>query len=526
MRILFTILLASMSLGLFAQPYTGAHSSNYDPLKAQLFNPALTSTSLIKWSVNVVGVDFHAAQDYLKLSGSISDFSDFDKDINIIENLNGEDKSGNITVDVQLPSFMVNTPKAGAFSFYTRFRSIIAADNIDEEFLSSIYNDFNNIYNWAGNIQDDELSFNAHVFGEVALGYSRYVLEKEKHALSVGASFKLLVPGFSGKVEGNADIMVDAAGNTANFGETEISAISSDILNLIDDDDYEFDDYVKGFGADLGVAYELKTGYGQNKIVGKKKNKVKIQPDYFLKAGIGFVDIGKVKYEHSVYSREFEGNNTDVNLSTITQEDSSFINFDDVLNTVGSYTDYSGSYKTKLPTSMSLFADVKLTRGIYINASALVNLGSFKKDQPKAKAQNIYSLTPRFELPAVGIYLPMAYNPLNGFEMGAGIRAGQFVLASSNIFSYLWSKEATSVDLQLAIAFGSVDKSEKRAAKELLDEDELIDYKVTPDYDGEPIDDPDTETKPKKGKKKKKDIEDINDGTSNTISPSEKLIEE
>jgi len=82
------------------------------------------------------------------------------------------------------------------------------------------------------------------------------------------------------------------------------------------------------------------------------------------------------------------------------------------------------------------------------------------------------------------------------------------------------------VDLQLAIAFGSVDKSEKRAAKELLDEDELIDYKVTPDYDGEPIDDPDTETKPKKGKKKKKDIEDINDGTSNTISPSEKLIEE
>ncbi|MCP4122726.1 MAG: hypothetical protein GY751_13315 [Bacteroidetes bacterium] len=511
MRVLITILLITISGYVFSQPYTGAHSSNYDPLKAQLFNPGLTSTSLIKWSVNVIGFDFHVSQDYLKITGNLKDMGDFDRDVNIEENINGEDKSGNITTDIQMPSFMVNTPKAGAFSFYTRARVILEADDIDEQFLSSIYNDANNIYNWASNIQDDELSFNAHAFGEIALGYARNVYQNEKHAVSVGATFKLLVAGFSGKIEGNADIMIDDLSNTTNFGETNISAISSSALNYIDDENYELTDYIRGFGADLGAVYEFKTGFGQTKIVGKNKDKVKIQPDYFLKAGIGFIDIGKIKYEHSVYSRDFEGNNTDVDLNTITQSDSSFIDFDDVLNTVGDYTDYTGTFKTKLPTSMSLFADFKLTRGIYINTSALINLGTFKKDQPKAKAQNIYSITPRFELPAVGIYMPMAYNPLNGFEMGAGIRAGQFVLASSNIFSYLWSKEATSVDIQLAIAFGAVDKSEKRAAKQLLDEEDVIgDERLTPDSEVDPslIDVPVEEEKKRKKKKKTSETPD------------------
>ena len=92
--------------------------------------------------------DMHAAQDYLKLSGSLSEFGDFDKDDNIKENLNGMDKSGNITMDFQGPSFMVNTKKQGAFSFYWRNRTILDADDISEEFLTSMYNDVNNIYNW------------------------------------------------------------------------------------------------------------------------------------------------------------------------------------------------------------------------------------------------------------------------------------------------------------------------------------------------------------------------------------------
>ena len=329
----------------------------------------------------------------------------------------------------------------------------------------------------ASSIDDTELSINAHAFSEILFGYSRYVLVKEKHAVSVGGALKLMIPGFSGKANGMVDIDVDDAAGTTNFGTTNFSAISSDVLNVIDDEDYSPSRGIAGVGFDLGGVYEWKTGKGTTKVVGKNKNRVKIQPDYFLKAGFAILDIGRIKYEHSVYSREFIGGSNTVAIASITQSDSTFVDFDDVLNTVGSFTEFSGDFKTKLPTAITLFVDAKLTRGIYVNVSALINTGKFSDGSPKARTQSILSVTPRFELPMVGVQMPMAYNFShggNGFEMGASVRFSQFVIGSSNIFSYLWNKEASSVDLQFAMAFGGVDRSKKKETKNLIEEDELL----------------------------------------------------
>ncbi|MEZ5007727.1 MAG: DUF5723 family protein [Chitinophagales bacterium] len=475
MKKIILICLVFASIGLHAQSFLGVHTSNYDPLKTGLFNPASPATSLMKWEVSLVGFEVHAAQNYLKLKGGIKEWaSDFDKDVNVVENLNGEDKTGNVTFDIPTLGFVFNNAKVGAIYLSNRSRVIVDAQGIKEEFISSMYNDPNNIYNWANEISDSKLSLNAHAFSEISFGYSRYVLSKEKHALSAGATVKLLVPGFSGKVNGDVDITIDEAAETANFGTTDISAISSSELNAIDDDNYSKSFKIGGVGFDLGAVYEWKTGQGTTKIVGKNKNKVKIQPDYFLKAGFAVLDIGKIKYEHSVYSREFFGDGTTVALADITQSDSSFQDFDDVLNAVGSYNEFTGDFKTKLPTALSMFLDAKLTRGIYVNASAIINLGKFSDGTPKARTQSIYSITPRFELPMVGVQIPMAYNTINGFEMGTSFRFSQFVIGSSNIFSYLWSKETSSIDIQFAMAFGGVNKDKKKEVKQLIDDEEML----------------------------------------------------
>ncbi len=468
--ILFCLLALTISTN--AQTFLGGHTSNYDPLKAGLFNPASTATSMMKWEVSIVGLNIHAAQNYLKLQGGLETWiNEFDKDIHLVENLNGEDKSGNISLDIPTLGFMFSHEKAGTFSLGLRGRALIDADGIEEEFISSILNDANNIYNWANQISDAELSVNVNAFSEIAIGYSRKVLDLDKHALSVGASFKLMIPGFSGSVYGNTDITIDETNQTANFGNTNITAISSSELNAIDDDDYSRGFTFGGFGLDFGAVYEWKRG---EKIVKNKKGKSKIEPDYFLKAGFAVLDIGRVKYEHSVYSRVFRGDGTTVDLDDITQADSTFENFDDVLNAVGDFTEFDGSFKTKLPTSLSLFADVKLTRTIYVNASALINLGKFSDGTPKARSQSIVSITPRFELPMLGVYLPLAINTSNGFEMGASFRFSQFIIGSSNIFSYLWNREATSIDFQFAMAFGGVDKSKKSKTKQLIDDEEML----------------------------------------------------
>ncbi|MEZ5002719.1 MAG: DUF5723 family protein [Chitinophagales bacterium] len=475
MKKLLAILLVIISFGSQAQSFLGVHSSNYDPLKSGMFNPASPATTLMKWEVSLLGFDIHAAQNYLKLTGGMKEWvNDFDQDTHVQENLNGADKTGNVTVDIPSIGFVFNNKKVGAISISNRTRVIVDAQGIKEEFISSMYNDANNIYNWANEINDSKLSLNAHAFSEISLGYSRYVLSKDRHALSAGATFKLLIPGFSGKVNGDVDIMIDEDAETANFGTTHISAISSDELNYIDDEDFNKKFKIGGFGVDLGAVYEWKTGQGTTKVVGKNKNRVKIQPDYFLKAGFAVLDIGKVKYQHSMYSREFFGDGTTVALADITQDDSTFVDFDDVLNAVGSYNEFTGGFKSKLPTALSLFVDAKLTRGIYVNASALINMGKFSDGTPKARSQSIFSLTPRFELPQVGIQLPMAYNVVNGFEMGASVRFSNFIIGSSNIFSYLWDRETSSFDVQFAMAFGGVNKDKKKEIKEMIEDDELL----------------------------------------------------
>jgi hypothetical protein len=109
-----------------------------------------------------------------------------------------------------------------------------------------------------------------------------------------------------------------------------------------------------------------------------------------------------------------------------------------------------------------------------VNASAMINLGKFSDGTPKARTQSIYSITPRFELPMVGVQVPMAYNTTNGFEMGTSFRFSQFVIGSSNIFSYLWNRETSSIDIQFAMAFGGVNKDKKNEVKQLIDDEEML----------------------------------------------------
>ena len=145
--ILFCLALCTLSAG--AQSFLGVHSSNYDPLKSQLFNPATPATSLMKWEVSVIGLDMHAAQNYIKLKGGISDWTgDFDKDTHVVENLDGSDKSGSVSIDIPSIGFVFNNAKVGAISFMLRGRVLVDAKGIQEEFITSMFNDANNIYNW------------------------------------------------------------------------------------------------------------------------------------------------------------------------------------------------------------------------------------------------------------------------------------------------------------------------------------------------------------------------------------------
>ena len=102
----------------------------------------------------------------------------------------------------------------------------------------------------------------------------------------------------------------------------------------IEDDNYNFDFGIHGVGFDIGFVYTLKSKDNAALIGNKAPKKSKANPDYLFRVGLGINDIGKLSYQSSEYARTIQGNNRDVDLSNITNSDSSFNNFEAFLDSV------------------------------------------------------------------------------------------------------------------------------------------------------------------------------------------------
>lgn len=461
----------------FSQSFRGIHSSNYDALRNQTFNPALPGTSMQKWQFNLVGIDADINNDYFSLNGKLKDLiSNFDKDINLVQNKSKSDANVAVTTDILGPAFFFSTKKIGSFGLYTRARSIITANNVSTGLISSVIDDPNNIYKWVSEIDDISLDVNAHVFGEIGIGYSIPIKLGERHVITPGFNAKLLSKGASGKFLANdVSIAIDTVAGTANFGNTQAKAYVSDLIDYFIDDieesKYKFG--IDGFGFDVGLVYELKEKKSTEVVAGKKTKK-NARPDYIFKAGVSINDIGSIKYNTSRYSRDFQATNTTVNLADITEGDSSFIDFDEVLNALGNNTKLDGTFKTLLPMHLTFFFDYKIAKSFFINFSSLINMGTFNDDtKAKAKLLNVYSITPRFELPMVGIQVPMSYNKYNGFDLGASFRFNNITIGSSNLVSFLWRKNADAVNVHFALAFGGMKKPKHLVNKVKKEKEEI-----------------------------------------------------
>ena len=108
-----------------------------------------------------------------------------------------------------------------------------------------------------------------------------------------------------------------------------------------------------------------------------------------------------------------------------------------------------------------MFADVRVVKMFYINANFQFNPYTFKKGTPVANLPVDITITPRFESRIVSVYVPINYNQYSGFNMGAGLRVGQFTLGSSSIITSFAKKKFTGVDFYMNVGFGKSEKGKK-----------------------------------------------------------------
>jgi hypothetical protein len=119
-------------------------------------------------------------------------------------------------------------------------------------------------------------------------------------------------------------------------------------------------------------------------------------------------------------------------------------------------------YKIKTPTTVNIFADVRVVKMFYVNVNMQFNPFSFKRGMPVANLPLDITVTPRFEHKIASVYLPINYNQYSGFNAGIGMRLGQVTLGSSTIITSFAKKKFTGVDFYLNIGFGQGEKMKRK----------------------------------------------------------------
>ncbi len=447
-KVLSVIIILLVTSAIKAQPFAGAHYLSNDAILTQIINPAFPAASDMKWQTNLFGFDASLGNNHFSLVGKPKDWiKHWDKNAYVQENLDGKPKNLYIGFNVMGPSFMYRIKK-NTISFGTRVRAITTFNDLDENFITSLYNDFSHIQNWISNFSDTRLTGSVNVFHEFNLGYARSFKLKERHYLHAGASVKMTTNIFNAQLSvnhldfnryyntGKSDTMINA-------GNTEFELLVS---NAVTDNDFNYHFGINGFGVDAGAIYEF-----------RKKN----SEEHILMVGFSVNDMGFNEYKTGKYSRSFKGNNQDVPLSHLVESDNyTNINIDAILDSLGDYTIPSKKQKIYLPTTINVFVDARIVSKFYVNANFQFNPLSFKHGLGKANMPNDITITPRFETRIFSVFTPLNWNKYEGINFGAGIKIAQFTLGSKNIITSFAKKRFTGINFYMNVGFGKVKKKE------------------------------------------------------------------
>ncbi|MFL1012258.1 DUF5723 family protein [Flavisericum labens] len=443
--LLMLFLLGTISL--HAQSFIGFLTDNYSGVNSVVSNPANIVDSRFKTDINLVGASFLAGNDYYGVNVMDALKDDYDFDLNATKSPSNNNNFGTYE-DILGPSFMFNLNKKSSIAIFTRARSVININEINGNTIDAIDDEDTDDFV----VNEGDFGAFGQAWAEVGLTYARVFMNKEEHFLKGGLSLKYLQGLGSGYIYGrNVTVDYDADGTDLGGGETTGSFDSTGEITYgrfaeFDNDNYDYElPDANGFGVDIGFVYEWRPNYADYTKTNTKGDTytLKHKNKYKLKLGLSITDLGSIKYKEGaedVY---------DITTNTGGVSEDDFDDAEDVedfLNNFYSLTSSSGSYKTSLPTALHFNADWNFRGKFYLNLNT--DLSLTKKGKVKASSiPNIVSLTPRFESRWFSFYLPLSVVQYNGFQAGAGLRAGPLYLGSGSVLSALTSDNTKGADV-------------------------------------------------------------------------------
>jgi hypothetical protein len=267
---------------------------------------------------------------------------------------------------------------------------------------------------------------------------------------------------------------------TFDYGYSkEVGTLITDGVNgLVDETTIK--NYLKpgsiGLGLDLGAVYEWRPNYAKYKfdMDGKTDLWMRNENKYKARVGVSLLDIGSLKFTKGGLSRNFVVNSSSLfnlhrfenatDLETFDMVIDSLINESTAANNGEwvSLQDPTQTYRMRTPTALSVQLDYHIWSYFYINATAMVNTISKKKDT-KVNVASQLSFTPSFDSPYFGLYMPIAYNKYSGWRGGLATRIGPVILGLNDLNLIRAKNQISGVDFYVGTRFRQNRRMQKRS---------------------------------------------------------------
>jgi hypothetical protein len=429
------LLLGMLSPTLKAQDFVGFNSHPYAGVSAIDVNPASIAGTVYKADINVVGADVLANNNYLKFNPkAFFKWNPDNKEKSVEIDPTGVLSNTYVHTKVQLPSFMLDLNYNDAVAFTWQVRGYAQIENAGKELTKLAYEDFDytNYHNNTYKLSD--MSIRMLNWSEIGLGYAHVFYLNGGNRVKVGTRLKYLVGLNALYMETNDISYLFQNDHVVNVDGSVMYAHSDNI-----DENIGFNPSGSGFGFDLGVKYS--------------------HNNQFI-LGASLLDFGGIKYTRAAESTNFTINqqNWDLNLENV----DNVADFDAIIAQRGVATTSAADFKVGLPTTLSLQATANLWesgdfegggyQNLYVNVITYLDLSSMNSGKDVTmKPVNMTSATFGFVSIPIGAGIPVSFGKATGFNVGAFVRLGPFVMGSRNFVTSLFAKEVRDANVYAAL---------------------------------------------------------------------------
>ncbi|GMQ26128.1 hypothetical protein Aoki45_28100 [Algoriphagus sp. oki45] len=411
-----------------SQTLIGAQIDNRAGIKGLSLNPANVINPRLKSEIHLFSMSAYVGNDYIGLSlGDLDQINNFQR-LQSSTNINAKPDNNFVgNLDVFGPGFQFNLDSKNSLALTTRFRTFFNLNNIGGDFFETIVGEDESE---SFEVVMQDLSGIAHTWGEIGLTYGRVFVENENYSLRGAATVKYLVGG--GGAVGSSRVL------GAVYLETPNTLTTRGNLNFgysegFDSENDFFSELESGFGADLGLIFQV-----------KDQSKNAYTDGYKFKAGISVLDLGGIRYQNFT-DWDYDMNQT-LFLDQIPDQD--LIEF---LEENYTGTQQISSPVLGMPTSLQIFADYAITNRFYLSGHGSISIKN-NEQFPVSQIVNSFVLTPRLESGWFSLYSPISYRQYEGsISWGVGVRLGPVTLGSGSILTNLLSKNSRSTDAYFGV---------------------------------------------------------------------------